>query len=610
MTDPNIYSYVKSEENKYETDEIQLGDNWHWNMRDHVQLIFHLKNGIFYTGENDWMRSFKNIMSPILNLAYWTEDLEVKDVQFFIESERGKALSFLIKKYHDEVYTKEHDLDELFDEITESDIDYGGVLVQKGIERPQIIPFNSIAFCDQTDIANSPIGFKSNYSPSKLLSMGKYGWGDPANGATVTLEDLVTLADSKKDPMGTRSTEKENESSGKNIEIYIVRGDMPEHYLEDNDNMEKSVKQIHIIGFYQNEKGEQEGVTLYRRADHEELLFHTSQPVFGRALGRGTGEALLHDQIWTNFMSIHKTQMLEAGAKSPLVSDDPEFKTRNNTEDFDNNEVWEIEEGRRVDRVPTLPTENAQMFEQEIEAWLAHAQLEGSAFDPILGKEANSGTTFRGQERTVAQGRGAHDRRRGRRAKFIENIYRMWIIPEIVKELTKGKEFYANLSTSEMSWLSDRIVQNKVTDKLKEKLLKGEAVSLADEAQLKEMYKSDFLKTGNKQMLEVLKDEFKGIEVKMGINIAGKQKNLADLSDKVLSIFQFVFQNPQQFQQSMQNPALAEAFSDILEFSGLSIGDFHTLMETPQIQQQAVEQGQPQQGEGLDSLRKQEEQVA
>src|SRR3990167_8996149 len=151
MKHPTIYSYITAEESKFQTEEIQVGDNWMWNFRNHVQLIFHLKNGIFFTGENNWLRAFKNIMEPLLNLSYWTEDIEVKDVLFFIESTTGRALSFLIKKYHDEVYVREHNLDTMFDEITESDLDYGGVLVQDSKDVPEVLVLNDIAFCDQTD---------------------------------------------------------------------------------------------------------------------------------------------------------------------------------------------------------------------------------------------------------------------------------------------------------------------------------------------------------------------------------------------------------------------------------------------------------------------------
>src|SRR3990172_12127285 len=110
MSDPSIFSYIKGEESRFESEEIRVGDNWNWSFRNHIQLIFHLKNGVFFTGANNWLRAFKNIMEPILNLAYWSEDIELKDVVFFIENKTGRILSFFVKKFHDEVYVKEHNL--------------------------------------------------------------------------------------------------------------------------------------------------------------------------------------------------------------------------------------------------------------------------------------------------------------------------------------------------------------------------------------------------------------------------------------------------------------------------------------------------------------------
>lgn len=578
---PDIYSYVKSEENDYESDQMQLADNWFWNMRDHIQLIFHLKNSIFYTGENNWMRSFKNIMEPILNLSYWSEDIEVKDVVFYIENSMGRVLSFLVKKYHDEVFVKEHNLDTLFDEITESDVDFGGAIVQKtNTGRPELLPLQSIAFCDQTNVLGGPIGTKMYFSPDKLREMGKYGWGDDANGATISLDDLAIMATDQKDPAGTQETNK-NRVPGKTVEVYIVRGNLPEHYLLDNDNMEDYYNQLHIIGFYMDKDGKKQGVTLYRKEEEEgSIKFHTSKEVYGRGLGRGVAESLLHPQVWTNFLTIHKTKMLEAGSKVPLYTDDPEYTQRNVIQDMENLEITTVGEGKSIKQVPTAAPANIQLYAQEINTWFEQAQLSGAAFDPILGKEAVSGTTFRGQERTVAQGRGLHDRRRGQRAKFIEEMYRDWIIPDIVKEITKGKKFLATLNTEELSWISDQLAENYAHQKQVDALFSFE-VPLAKEFYIAD-FKEKFSKGGNKRMIEILKGEFKGVELKMGINVANKQKDLVNLSDKLLSVFQFVFSNPQGFQQAMQIPALAKSFQDILEFSGLNQADFLSLTTPPE----------------------------
>lgn len=590
MINPSIYEWVKSEETNFETDRIQVGSNWWWNFREHVQLIFHLKNSQFYTGDNNWLRAFKNIMEPMLNLAYWTEDIEVKDVVFFIENTDSRVLSFLVKKYHDEVYVREHDLDTLFDEITESDLDYGGVLVQKGKARPEVLPLNSVAFADQTDIMGGPIAFKHHFAPDKLRQMKKIGWGDERNGATISLDDLCTLASYEKEATGTLS-EKTNKVPGKTIEVYVVRGNLPKHYLNDDDDQD-TCNQVQVIAFYTDKEKKRSGVTLYRKEDYSESVkFHTSKKVYGRALGRGVGESLLHPQVWTNFLTIHKTQMLEAGAKVPLVTDDEAFVNKNQVQDMENLEVMKVAEGRTVRQVPTAATANIQLYKNSIDEWYGQAQLTGSAFDPILGKEATAGTTFRGQERTVAQGRGIHDRRRGQRAKFIEEIYRSYIIPDIVREIMKGKTFMATLSTDELTWVADQLATNYANGKIKEALLSGKAITREEQDVLKQTFKETFAKGGNKRLVEILKGEFDGIEFKMGINIAGKQKDLAMLSDKLLSVFQYVFTNPAGFQQAMQIPALSKAFQDIMEFSGLNQTDFMTLM----MAQKPVElpQGQP-----------------
>jgi len=590
----DIFSYIKEEENRFHTEKVRIGENWHWSFKDHVQLLFHLKNGQFYTGENDYLRAFKNIMEPILNLAYWSEDIEVKDIVFFIENKNGRALSFLIKKYHDEVFIKQHNIDTFLDEITENDVDYGGVLVQKTNEpKPEVLDFLSIAFCDQTDILGGPIGFKFNFAPNKLRKMSKLGWGNEKNGANISIEDLILLAEHKKDPSGIQETG-ENATTGKNIEVYVVRGTLPDHYLRDNGDYDYYCDQVQVVAFYRDEKGNKKGVCLYRKEEYESSLkFHTSKKVYGRALGRGVGESLIQPQVWTNFLEIHKMNMLEAGSKVPLYTDDESYANRNQIQDMENLEITTVADGKRIFQVPTVAPANVQLFDKSINDLYEHAQALGAAYDPLLGKEQASGTTFRGQERVVAQGRGFHDRRRGQRAKFIEEIYRDWIIPRLVKEITSGKEFLATLTSDEVQWVSEQLAENWANRQQIDALLNGEMPR--DKEELKQEAKIAFQKNGNRHILKILKDEFKDVEVKIGINVASKQKDLFGLTDKLLAIFQFVFTNPAGFQQVMQIPGMSGAFNDILEYSGINPVDFNAVasmnvqpMMQPQQQQQPL----------------------
>lgn len=591
----DIYSYIKAEESKYQSDEIQIGENWMWNMRNHVQMIFHLKNSIFFTGQNDYLRAFKNIMQPMLNLSYWTEDLEVKDVVLYTQEENNRVLSFLLKKYHDEVYSKEHDLETMLDDISESDIDYGGALVQKAKESPEVLQLNSIAFCDQTNIEGSPIGFKMYFSPSSLRSMASYGWGKESNGADITLEELCTLAESEKEPIGTMNT-KSNSVPGKQIEIYIVRGDMPEDWLNDGDP-ENYIGQLQIRAFYEKKDGKysgKEGCCLYKKKDDgENLKFHTSKKIYGRALGQGTGELMIHPQIWTNCVSIWKNQALESGSKNVLYTDDPAYTTKNKIQDMENNEITTIEDGKRIERVPTMDFNKLAAFENEINDLYASAQLLGFAQDPILGKEAPSGTTFRGQERSVSQNKGFHDQRRGKRAKFIEGIYEDWIIPEMAKELTEDKKFMANLSLTELRWVADQVTTNAVNQKIIDLILEGKTITPEEQAMMTDIFKKDFLNKGNKWLIETVKKDFEGVKIKVQVVVDGKSKSLSDLSDKYLSILQVAMANPQ-FRQNIEANGMSSAFDDLLELGGLSQVDFATVAAQPVLSPMQPNQVQPQ----------------
>lgn len=577
MTQPDKYQWVLSQENDFETKTVQIGDNWDWSFRNHVQTIFHLKNGIFYTGENDYTRAFKQIMQPILDLCYWTEDIDVKDVTFYIDGDDDKVLSFLMKKYHDNVYIRENNLETLFDDITESDIDYGGVIVEKGLRIPRVIKLNAITFCDQTDILSGAIAVKHFFTPDKLKTMKKYGWGDARNNADITIDDLCLLAEAHKEAAARSG--RDNDTTGKIIEVYVVRGNMPQHYEKNDNNFENNYNQLQIIAFYKNKDGDKTGVTLYARKEEEgNLKFFTSKEVYQRALGSCVGERLVGPQIWTNFCNIHKMNFLEAASKVVLYTDDPSYTEKNQIQDMQNLEVTKVGEGNSINQVPTVAPTNIQLFDNTMASLYENAQFLGAAFDPIMGKEATSGTTFRGQERTVAQGKGSHDKRRGQRAKFIEEIYRDFIIPEIKKEILRGKKFLADLSTDELRWVIDQLSNRYANKKLKESMLKGKVITLEEQANLTSLFKESAMKKGNKWMIEILKDEFEDAEIKIGINVANKQKDIANVSDKLLSIFQFIFANPSAFMQAMQNPALAKSFENILEYGGMSIANFSSLL--------------------------------
>jgi len=70
-------------------------------------------NSQLTTGKDDF-KPVKNITRPILNLQRRSEDVDVKDVQLYADDKDKYHLSFLVKKYHDDVFVQEYDLEFLF----------------------------------------------------------------------------------------------------------------------------------------------------------------------------------------------------------------------------------------------------------------------------------------------------------------------------------------------------------------------------------------------------------------------------------------------------------------------------------------------------------------
>lgn len=595
----DIFSYIKTQESAYKQ-PIPLNGAWNWSMTDHIKTSFLYKNSQLLTGKNDF-KPVKNITRPILNLQYRAEDIDVKDVLLYADDKNKYHLSFLVKKYHDDVFVQEYDLDSYFDELNESRVDFGAGL-SKSLNKPcpEVVPLQSIAFCDQTDMLSGPIGIKHYYSPDQLLDMGKRGWGNKANGATSTLKKLIEL--SKEEKRDNNTDGAKAQTPGRYIEIYEVHGNLPKRFADKTDDSEEYETRLFIVAFYQNTTGDgSTGVILYTAPEAESpFKIIKRDPVFGRALGFGGAEELFEPQVWVNYDMIRMQAMLDAASKTILSSTDPAVAQRNNVRDMDNLEIVELAPDRELKQVDTFPR-NLRLFDNSVQQWEAHAQQMGAANDALMGKPPTSGTPFKLQELVTQEGQSLHDYRRGKFAKHLEEVYRDWIIPHIEKKICEGATFLSELSLDELKYVTDSVVTCEMEKMKKDYVLShgGMAMLPEEEAMLEQKIRMEFKKKGTKHFIEVLKGEFKGVSLGVKINIAGKQRNLGKAADTLSNIFRQAFASPQGFAMTMQIPGMAAAFNSMLEYAGISPVDFSNVDQlkvpaqsgAPQSAQEG--QGQP-----------------
>ena len=115
---------------------------------------------------------------------------------------------------------------------------------------------------------------------------------------------------------------------------------------------------------------------------------------------------------------------------------------------------------------------------------------------------------------------------------------------------------------------------------------------------------ANITKGGNKKFLKILKDEMKDISLSVMTNIAGKQKNLALLTDKLVNVLRQYIATP----QIRQDPEMTKILNTILESSGLSPIMFSPSQQ-PQQQQQGSASTQPLKAIGEGGVQQQQAQV-
>ena len=583
-----IFEYIKGQINEYDNrNGIQLQGNWSWSMKEHLETSFLYIHSQLKTGKDDF-KPVKNIIRPILNLQHRTEDIEVKDVQIYVNDPEKYHLSFLVKKYHDDVFVQENDMDTFFDELNVSRIDYGaGLSKQLNRPCPEMVPLQSIAFCDQTDMLSGPIGIRHYYSPDQLKDMEKVGWGKKENRATLTIDELLLLAREEK-----IEDEKSNKTPGRYVEIYEVHGNLPATFADPDARSTAYETRLFIVGFYQSKNSdEKNGVILYTALEPE-LPFKVIKrdPVYGRALGFGGAEELFESQVWTTYDMMRKMDMLDAASKTIILTNDPALATRNNLREMDNMEIVDEAVGGNTRQMDTFPR-NVQLFTQSLQEWEEHAQTMGAATEAVLGESPSAGTPFKLQQQVIAQGLGLHEYRRGQYAKHLEEIYNDWIIPHIEKKICEGATFLSELSLEEMQYVMDNLVTNLANQRVIEMVIAGEDVTQESIELFKELTRAEFKKKGNKHFIEILKGEFKKNKLKVKVSIKGKSKDLGARTDGLVNVFRQIIANP----AVLQIPAIARIFNDIIESSGLDPADFTGITQA-QLQSASPQPGQTPQG--------------
>lgn len=580
---PDIYQYIIEEENNWRTARVPLASNWRdWNMYEHIDRSFTLLNSRFYKGNQDYTRPFNNIILPIRNANIRVEGFDVKDAQIYVDDAENYHKSLVARKKHD-WWVKDSEIDTAIDESVESYFDYGLALLKNVNEaRPEVVQLQQIAFCDQTNIMNGPICLKHNYSIAEMLEF-KSKWDNKEVDNAILMSRTTRDVDSA-DGDTTKTP-------GKYIEVYELHGMFPESWLGSEklgDKWEDTGKyspQIHIITYYVSPTdGKKNGITLFKGKEPKPIFKAlVRDPIRGRACGRGGIEELFHPQIWVNNDTLHLQQMLEATSKVLLTTNKKKIASLNNFSNMKHGQLIDLDGDGTLNQLILQPI-NKPAFDNAVNKWEQIARVIGAASDPALGLNPVSGTPLGTTELVTTQGQGIHEYRRGKIAVFWASVYRDWILPHLSVELQKEDEWLDEFTLEELQDIAEKVSNKESNDKIKKMVLAGETPTQEEIDQLRSITKEAFMKGGDKRFIKIIKDEFKNLSLDVKINIAGKQKNMVEMVNKLNSIFRTLF-TPGAIQALQASPELSSLLNEILEMSGMKQRNFGKVSPMQPIQQ-------------------------
>lgn len=574
-----VYKYIQDEQTAYKTVRVPITTSYDWNMSEHIERCTNVANGWYHSGKNDGLRRYDDIVTPIINVAVRSEGFDVKDIVPFVNDIQNSYKSFLVKKRHPQ-WARKNELDTFIDDIVESSVIYDLVLVKNvNNVRPEVVPLQKIAFCDQTDIMSGPICLKHQYSVAELTKF-KGKWNDTA------IDEAIVMSKEEKTVM--QANERTAKTPGKYIEVFELHGYLPESWLDEGGDPFKYVNQMHIVCYYTSKDGNKNGITLFKGKTKEITNTFKSlviRKIHGRACGRSIVETLFEPQVWMNY-SAQRIQKLLASAINVFYSDSDEVANQK-LSNLPDNTILKIETGKNLGKLDGSP-QNLTAFNNDQVNLQTQARILGSASEAQLGVNPTSGTPFALQNLVVQQGQGIHEYRQGKIATFVADVlYRDWILQYLVDDMNKGITFSEELTLDEMQEIADIIARNKAEQQIIEKILEGEDVSEATREQLIQTYKEQFAQGGSRKFFETIQGELEDIPLEVFVNIKGKQKNMAQEADKITNIIREVLRNPQAFQQV---PGVGKAFNQLLENSGMSPIDFSQISKLPAQQPPQVEQ--------------------
>lgn len=549
----NIFSYVRSQRNLFETTSIPVNGIGEWSQKEHINKIDAYWSDHYQDDDasDDVIGDFpfENIHKAPTLLEARATDFDQKHIE--VEPKNGSReakISAMIatKALHN--HMEDIRFGVFMNETSYIRAKYGGVLAVKEGKDISVAKWQQI-INDQADVMSAPRIRRYYMSPSEITKMT--GWKN--------VKDAIKGAeDFRGQNIGEQNGADEAESTGNIIEVFAVEGDVPKSLLlsaqadRDNTSYEEheddrytyEYARIILCGAdWVNKEStdkKENGIVFYAEKESEPLQKYLARnPIAGRGLGESVPEVLFEPQKWWNFTKTEEMRMIAIAGKKLYVTDDPDILANIFDEGVDHGTVLRVSQGKTLTELNQLPT-GTPVYQTMRQEMFENIQRITSSFSSVIGEEAKSGTPFRAQYLQNIEASSQFEQYREEMGFFYKEIIEDWVLPDALEKASSDDEIYSTFTPQELQLIDEVLIEKEVIQKRVDLILEGKTITPEEVELLREVTAKKLRKEGSKRTIKGIKEFIKTAGNKVRIHTTDEARNKAVLFESYSNLLQLL----------------------------------------------------------------------
>lgn len=539
---------------------IDLVSGLPFSQKEQIRTIEFYNNSKYLNGQKDELgreKPFFNILNAICDVENAAKDLDTKDIQITSDDANHYLESWLLSKdiY---VWMKETNFAKTLNDMRDIHTRYGSLLVKKVLKDGELtleMPEWKNTITDQVNIIKGAIIETHWLTANQISKMSEW-------------QNVDQVLDKMKD-----------KGSGKRVPVYEIRGEFSKATFKDANGEKYTGKdlrefsyQLYYIAGNPVDSGKENivdgNVILYSEDDTEKVYKYLARkPKAGRAFGVGVMEEGEEAQVWTNDAVLKQARAMEYTTKVIGQTASKKLKGRNLLTETDDGTILETEADKPITALNLLPSGGLQQYNALITQWYDQLQKTTSAYSAQRGDTPPSGTPFRLQATVLQQSNNVFKTLQQEMGIFITEIIEDWIMPYLATKLNQEHLLAYDFSPEELKEIDNKFAAREANQRAIDAILSGKIITQEEYDGWIENADQFIKQTKSQRFIQIPKDFYKNLKVKVTVNVTGEQRNKAATLESLNNILITYASNP----NLSQDPVASQLLTKIIELSGAGI---------------------------------------